>query len=342
MNIVFFSNKDPFRSTGGIQKHIRDLIGASESHGLNATCISADNLPGIGTGNKRVCASSSIERKLNKFCGSLTPIIVLQGSSSIFLYQTASVCRGMGIRYFWTPHFHPFHTQKYPRLSELWFRMFEANLVKRSRKIFVLSEHEREVFKLLIGSVNNIEKIKNGVFFSTQSQYDCDLTQNYLLFVGRDSPNKGLDLLIAQAGVAGEVGFDIVIVGVEGLRLKGLPPNVKCIGHPSDIELAKLYRRAAATIVPSRYEAFSYVAVESLSHGTPIVISENVMSKEYFQGKEYCWTVNFSREGRLREVLSEIRALKNEQRRAIRYLSIDAAREFDLKNTTRDILSRLQ
>ena len=52
----------------------------------------------------------------------------------------------------------------------------------------------------------------------------------------------------------------------------------------SDTELNKLYDETSAVIVPSRYEAFSLVALEALSHHTPIIISDRVRIGDYLTG----------------------------------------------------------
>ena len=42
-----------------------------------------------------------------------------------------------------------------------------------------------------------------------------------------------------------------------------------------------LYSTASLTIVPSRYEAFSYTAMESLCAGTPILLSNRVRIADF-------------------------------------------------------------
>ena len=49
----------------------------------------------------------------------------------------------------------------------------------------------------------------------------------------------------------------------------------------SDEELAELYSKASLLVVPSLYEAFSYVTLESLSFETPVVMSERVRIADY-------------------------------------------------------------
>ena len=54
----------------------------------------------------------------------------------------------------------------------------------------------------------------------------------------------------------------------------------------SDSELYNLYAQASLLVVPSSYEAFSYVTIESMSYGTPAVISDKVRVADYLDGIE--------------------------------------------------------
>jgi glycosyltransferase involved in cell wall biosynthesis len=50
------------------------------------------------------------------------------------------------------------------------------------------------------------------------------------------------------------------------------------------MELATLYAKASLVVIPSKYEAFSYAALEALSYGTPVLLSERVRIADYLDG----------------------------------------------------------
>jgi glycogen synthase len=105
----------------------------------------------------------------------------------------------------------------------------------------------------------------------------------YVLFVGRLASNKGLvELVTAFAALAREdPQAHLVLVGADGgqratvearIRGFGLEGRVHVLGHlPEESLLAAAYREATVTVLPSEYEAFGLVLLESLAQGTPVI-----------------------------------------------------------------------
>lgn len=115
-----------------------------------------------------------------------------------------------------------------------------------------------------------------------------------LLFVGRIQRLKGIDILIRAAGaLRQQIGpLRVLIVGgsgdaagqteeeareVERLRAivdeLDLHDTVRFVGAAEQSRLALYYQAADVTVMPSTYESFGLVAVESLACGTPVVAS---------------------------------------------------------------------
>jgi D-inositol-3-phosphate glycosyltransferase len=116
-----------------------------------------------------------------------------------------------------------------------------------------------------------------------------------LLFVGRIQRLKGVDILIqAAAALRDDLGaLQVLIVGgtedgtgqrtseeareIARLRQEvtdlGLGDTVQFVGAVEQSRLAEYYRAADVTVMPSTYESFGLVAVESLACGTPVVAS---------------------------------------------------------------------
>ena len=118
-----------------------------------------------------------------------------------------------------------------------------------------------------------------------------------LLFVGRIDPVKGIDFLIEgyarlRADWAGDEAPKLIIVGGEiigGESGDELGPDLARVraraeeygvadglifrGPQPHETLARYYAATDLTVVPSRYESFGLVALESMACGTPVVAS---------------------------------------------------------------------
>ena len=104
-----------------------------------------------------------------------------------------------------------------------------------------------------------------------------------IVTVRRLVPRMGLDVAIeALARLPTEIDAQLLIAGTgpERERLeqlahdRNLGDRVAFLGRVPDDELPELYRRGDACVVPSReLEGFGYVALESLSAGTPVIAS---------------------------------------------------------------------
>jgi len=101
---------------------------------------------------------------------------------------------------------------------------------------------------------------------------------NELLYVGRLNAQKGIELLLQSlARTRHRATLDVVGDGPDGESLRilasslGISDRVTWRGTLPQQDLAALYRRAAALVVPSRDEGLGLVAVESLLCETPVI-----------------------------------------------------------------------
>jgi len=112
---------------------------------------------------------------------------------------------------------------------------------------------------------------------------DCseELTSNkedYLLYYGRLSNEKGVDLLLRALKQLPESRLKIVGIGLEEENLKKLSKKYKLenqvefLGFKFGAELDSLISSAKAVIIPSRWpENMPFTLLESLSMGTPVI-----------------------------------------------------------------------
>jgi D-inositol-3-phosphate glycosyltransferase len=120
--------------------------------------------------------------------------------------------------------------------------------------------------------------------------------ESLILFVGRIQQLKGVDVLVratallaAQARAGRLAPFRVLIVGgrptgtdddpqareIERLKTladqTGASDYISWVGPLDHHQLPTYYRAADVTVMPSTYESFGLVAVESMACGTPVV-----------------------------------------------------------------------
>lgn len=139
--------------------------------------------------------------------------------------------------------------------------------------------------------VERVVELTNGISLKTFCSGSIDWEEidlnsyrdkKIILFVGNLLPLKRLDLLIKSLARIKNDDWRLVVVGggyaeAEYKKLVselGLNDKVKFIGYCFDREkLAKYYRAAWVTVLPTDNESFSLVAAESLSCGTPVILA---------------------------------------------------------------------
>jgi D-inositol-3-phosphate glycosyltransferase len=172
----------------------------------------------------------------------------------------------------------------------------ERRIAETADRIIVASKHEEHLLTALYGAASaRIAVVPCGVDLDLFSPMDKGQARRRLglqqgertiLFVGRIEPLKGIDILIAAAAHLHEdENLAVLIVGgdesaavqIEGLRARaevlGIDHHISFVGAVQHAELPLYYNAADVCVVPSYYESFGLVAVESMACGTPVVAS---------------------------------------------------------------------
>ncbi|MCL0057243.1 glycosyltransferase [Dehalococcoidia bacterium] len=169
----------------------------------------------------------------------------------------------------------------------------EKDLANKCHRIIAATTKERDDLVHHYGaSPDTITVIPCGVNLELFQPVDRTLARQRLnldgervvLFVGRIDPLKGIEnLLVAVSNLSRTHHLKLIVAGggdktqSEVERLKGLSrqlqidDQVAFLGSMSQEDLPQLYNAADVCVVPSYYESFGLVALESLACGTPVV-----------------------------------------------------------------------
>lgn len=139
--------------------------------------------------------------------------------------------------------------------------------------------------------------------------------ENYFLYLGRLSKEKGIDLLI-KAFTDIDSHLHIVGKGQEKNNLRKLTDElslnnkVKFLGFKSGDELNKIIYNSKVVVLPSqRYENGPYSAIEALSMGKPLIVSSYGGLPELIDQNGYI----FNSEEELNEILSRLSLISQDE-----------------------------
>jgi D-inositol-3-phosphate glycosyltransferase len=228
----------------------------------------------------------------------------------IFSHYWLSALAGVHLQQRWhAPHIVMFHTLgavknaikegAYLALDEDELRLrieTERGLVQKCHHIIAPTEREKEELIRHYGaSSEKISVVPCGVNLEQFKVLDKAQARQYLgfgndkiiLFVGRIDPLKGVDKLIKALPYLRNIqGLRLLVIGggensqheIEQLRklacnLK-IQNSVAFLGLVKHEQLPYFYSAADACVVPSYYESFGLVALESLACGTPVVATD--------------------------------------------------------------------
>jgi len=172
----------------------------------------------------------------------------------------------------------------------------ERDLARSCHHIIAATEKEKEDLILhYSASPERIGVVPCGVNLELFQPVDKEIAKQYLgfgknkiiLFVGRIDPLKGIDRLIkAMPYLPNTQGIRLVIIGggehsqheIEQLQKLScdlhIQDSVTFLGLIKHEQLPYFYSAADACVIPSYYESFGLVALESLACGTPVVATD--------------------------------------------------------------------
>ncbi len=181
---------------------------------------------------------------------------------------------------------------------------FVKFIIKQASKITVPNEYEKNIFKELTNE-SKIKIISNGINLSTLTSSNNNFKQkykiskNFILFVGRFSHSKGIDVLLRAIHILKSKkelkDTQFVIMGVDfGYQEKmyslidelGIPNLINVIRNPKRSDVISAYQECEFLVLPSRWElsplvplegfAFKKTIISTDTDGIPYTVKNNI------------------------------------------------------------------
>lgn len=239
-----------------------------------------------------------LDKNLERYDGA-----VIHGLWLYSNWATYSSCEASSTKYACFPHGMldpwPVHGQGVLKRwkKTIYWHAREKKIFGRAESIFFTTERERT----LAGSTFNLPihqriLVPFGVADAppetetnaqARAKFALPAGSQAALFLGRVHPKKNVHFLIdtwAKARMPSE--WHLVIAGpaeqtyleqLQRLRASAsLPNNIHLVGPVVGSEKNYLFRRASWFLLPSKQENFGIAALEAISHGCPVAISDQV------------------------------------------------------------------
>lgn len=206
--------------------------------------------------------------------------------------QAAAVAERLGIPLVVSTHYHPadrrepWTKRSLLRLQDVLFGMTAYRV---ARSLVVESELEAASVREFAPS-DRVRVVPPGIDLGEWADGDADrssprppqLPEEYLVFVGRIAPNKGLGHLVAALALLPPPRRPHLVLmgtdwgersGLEALaRERGVEEWITWTGHVADRRTYRaIVRGARALVLPSEWEAYGLVLLEAMAARTPIV-----------------------------------------------------------------------
>lgn len=277
LKVLIFSQHPRGTSGGGILRYCQELqkIFANNQNNIDVRLIQ-----GMPYQHKFWSAKYDSNELTDAIVKSGCDIVHVNGYATLGVSQVIETAHRLGKKIVYTPHWHPFKTLRRPILGKLFFKiMLEWKIRHWIDKIITFNNEDTLFFKKINPNVSKIPHWINSNSSITKQQKKT----NQILFVGGrlNDSNKGTEHLFSIPVNK----YDIHIVGSGEIDLRN---DMTLHSNISDSELFELYRQSSLVVVPSKYESFSYVSLEALSCGTPIVISDRVRIGDYLNDCDCC------------------------------------------------------
>ena len=181
-------------------------------------------------------------------------------------------------------------------IKNLYNFIFLKFFLNNAKYIFAVTKKEKSEITLLSEKKLKIKVIPNGIWDKSETNFKIDIKtkkklenlikpKKFILFVGRLSYVKGPDILFdAFLKINNRDNYALVYVGpdenMKGEILKKLRnfPNIKNViflGSVTPKVRNFCMKNALLTVIPSRREAMSMVALETSILGTPFIATES-------------------------------------------------------------------
>ena len=274
MKILLISPTE--KGIGGIAQHVQGLSKFLTNQNHKVNIISSENtftIPIKGLKNPSFMLSSFLKTKSMKGYD----IVHAHNIPSALAMKNVSGKKVLSLHGIYTEQIAQLHGKIYSKMS----RNYENNALKWADTITTIS---KEAYNHYSERGFNVVQIPNAVDFSLFPTKKIKKFENQIIYAGRLSKEKGIDILL-QAAENLPPKYNLLIVGSgpEEKKVRGIASsktNVHYLGLQSKQNTISLIRGSDLLVQPSLVEGISSTLIEAMGCSTCVVASNIGGNKE--------------------------------------------------------------
>jgi glycosyltransferase involved in cell wall biosynthesis len=199
--------------------------------------------------------------------------------------KSIKMAKKLGIPSILTTHLHPASHSHHKILRTFYDSLVGKGTLKRATSIITITEMEKDYISKRFGvRKDKMTAIPNGIDVSKFRDLGFEREKNSLLFVGRLSPVKRLNMLLSALAIVKKripdvrlriIGRDWGVKSQLIAQSKDLKisENVEFLEEIPFEDLVGHYNRAKVFVLSSKYEAFGITIMEAIGCATPVVVT---------------------------------------------------------------------
>jgi glycosyltransferase involved in cell wall biosynthesis len=171
------------------------------------------------------------------------------------------------------------------------YRFLLPKLARGAAVVFTVSKQvKKELMEVWQLPEQKVKVAYNGLAqsFTEGELSGKEYERPYFLAFGSSNPRKNTARVVEAMQLLQEKTHDLRIVGraEHNFKQENIPVSGHVIEHSdvNDEELKQLYAGATALVYPSLYEGFGLPPLEALACGCPVILSNNEVFKELYEG----------------------------------------------------------
>ncbi len=222
-------------------------------------------------------------------------------------------------------------------LKRIFDRIFGNRVLRDAKRFVAVSEYEVQQYAEMGIDRKKVDVIYNGIdseVFTNlpnagafRMKYGL-MGKKVVLFLGKITPRKGIDVLVKAFSMLGATDATLVIAGND-MRFKhqianivretGVSSQVLFTGLLTGNDKLAAYRDADVLVYPAIHEIFGLVPFEAMMCGTPVIVTDDCGCGEIIGDKGIGYLVKYNDIKDLRDRIAEVLACSQDaQERAKR------------------------